>query len=180
MAVKFGTPVRPSDLLALLVDEVRRATAHYRYDVVESVLPDQYHLDAPPADRFVVVSAAGLRHAADPGVAGGGRYLTGFDLGTRIALYGRVSVDQELRSAAVLHDPGRGLLPAALVLLDGLQMWTPLAPDGTCYLREPARLSPAGFAVAARADKAGGPWAMVESSWSVKFTALLQTDPLPA
>lgn len=176
--MKFGTPIAPADLLALLVDQVRRTLDLNRTDVFESLLPDQLHMDLPPADVFCTVAAGGLRSPVDAGVAGGGRYLTGYDLSPRLVVFSRIATGQELRSADVLRDRTRGLLNLGLTLVDGMQMWEPQAPDGTCHLREPARLSPGGMTCKAGRDAGANYWSMLESTWSVKFTAPLRTDPL--
>lgn len=172
MATQFAkNPVWLDTLLDAAEVLLSQKTGLPRDCVFASVLADAAHLEFPPADRFVTVFPASF--PLDQGTfAGGGRVLCGFNGRIRVTAFTRFAADQELRSARLLRDPTRGVLNLVLKVIDAMSYWQPLHADGSCYLREPARMDP-GFEFQPKNAKDGSPWAVVQTNWSIKFTAAL-------
>lgn len=173
--IVFGTPTWVDDLLGYVVVQIRTATGMPKDVVFESLARDEDHLLFPPADRFV--TCGGLRFPVDqPGVAGAGRFNTGFNGQLKITAFCRLATDQELRHTNALRDRSKGALQFVKGLISALQQFKPLTPDGTgCYLREPMRLADGGFEVLPKSAKDGSAWVAIPSYWSCKFTMPLTT-----
>lgn len=136
--------------------------------VFSSEASDEDHLDAPPADRFVVVRPSAFP-VSQPMVTGGGRLQTGFDGRVSVGIFARVQSDQEFRSGRSMKGTN-GTLALTLAVLAALQLYLPTDNDGNGLLREPMRLL--GFdMVPKRFRRSDSFWSVVSSSWEMKFTS---------
>lgn len=170
MSIAFGQPVWIDDLLARIVAQLVARSGIPQDCVFESVASDQDHLMSPPADRFIVVFPASFP-VDFPGVSGGGRLNTGFDGTVDVKVFSRVTSDQELRSARLFRDATQGLLPLVRKVLDSLQMFIPTTSAGAALVREPMRMTPAGFTIRPVNAQDKSTWAVVQSAWSVRFSS---------
>lgn len=164
----FGAATWVDELLRQVVARLATATRLPADCVFETLARDDDHLMFPPSDRFIAVTPTAFPVDA-PGVSGGGRLTTGFNGRFRTALFCRIASDQELRDGRLLRDRVGGALAVQLLVLGALQQFQPLNSDGECLLREPMRVE--GWDVQPKSPKQGTPWAVIASTWSLKFTS---------
>lgn len=73
-------------------------------------------------------------------VDGGGRYVSGFIDQVKINVYGRNGLDVAWTNTLQLTDSALGLLVQCQAVFDALQLFFPLAQDGTPLTEQPIRL----------------------------------------
>jgi hypothetical protein len=168
--MQFGLPIDPTDLIARFVKQLQAKIGLPADCVFETLADDADHCEFPPADRFVTVTPQRFVRVQSL-FAGGGRFAPGWDGTIRVAGLCRFASDQELRNTRELRDKTRSTLALNLKIIDALDGFVMATDDGTgSYLREPCANSE--FDVKPKRVK-GGSWAVVGSTWSVKFCQTL-------
>lgn len=163
----YGAPTWVDEILTALAKQVVAKGGFTADRVFESLADDGDHLDNPPADRFVTIRPMSFP-AGTPAVTGGGRLLAGFDGVFRLALFCRVSSDQELRDARFLKDQAKGILKQLQAIYTALEQFSPVNGAGDCILRQPLRVNQ--FDIQPRKVARSG-WGVASSTWLAPFTA---------
>lgn len=136
--------------------------------ILETLAPDEEHLNQPPGDQFVTITP--VRFAASTAlVAGSGRYTLGFDGQIRVGCFARFAGDQELRNARLLRDATRGLLNLHLRVLDALEQFAPTNSEGEAIVKEPMRNVSWDVQPKRYRSRDQSPWCVIGSLWDVKF-----------
>ena len=168
----FGTATWATELLRQMAARVRDRAGYPPDRVFFSLYDDRTLIRFAPADRFVALRPTGLP-VDQPGVTGGGRLNTGFDMKVRAALFVRLTADQEFRSDRHALE-AEGVMAQFRKVLDALQMFEPVkkAPPAADVgiTRQPVRIDP-GADVLPMTAADGTPWAVCVSLWSVPFTS---------
>lgn len=168
--IQFGeTPVDPADLLERIERRLQQASGLSADRVFTSLLPDEDHLQVPPADRFVVLTPVRFP-VWQSVVAGGGLGGAGFDATIRTTCFVRMNADQELRSSRAVRDATKGVLALTMRVFSALQFWVPEDSDGNALVREYPRAESIDFKPQRMKS---GPWVSVGVPWQFRFTALL-------
>lgn len=175
----YGIETTLAAVLEAVADRVVSQAGFSADRVFDTLASDEDHCRFPPADEFVTVTPQ--RFPADqPTFAGGGRALFGVNGVLRVALLARFASDQELRDSRLLRDRTRAIALRFLDVLGALQGYNPpeTPQDATrCILREPMRSDQ--FELLPRRVK-DGPWAVLASTWQVKFSIALPGGHAPA
>lgn len=143
--------------------------------VFSSSLPDQFHMDLPPADQFITLFFPRAR-PVEGAVSGGGTYTTAIDAIMTSKAFVRQESDVEAKTTRWLEDNAFGLYKFVLKIVTALQIWRgPLHPATELSLfRRPMRLI--DMSIDKGSSKTNGRWGVCELKWDVAFVASLGTD----
>ena len=171
----FGFPTWPDEfgtgILQQLVLNVPGMTTDR---VFWSSYDDNFHLQDPPADRFITLFMPNF--PVKPGaVSGGGAYTTEFSSRLVVKGFIRTEPDPEGKTIQWLNDQAFGVLRFANSIISALQVWSgPIeSSSGLSYFTEPMRLGP-GFDLSKdNRGVQGSRWGIMTSNWEVAFVANL-------
>lgn len=180
MAQAFGYQTWPDELTPELVKRLVADVPGMTTDrVFPSLFPDDWHIEFPPADRFITIYFSNFPVNA-PGVSGGGNVTTELESVCVITPFVRLESDPEGRSQQQLSDAVYGVYKLLQQVTTSLQIWDGPVDAATdmSYFREPMRLSP-GFRIDRKTSKGQKRWAVCPMSWQIAFVADLSA-PYPS
>lgn len=177
----YGAATDPSKFMPLLAQQVADSVDGLKRDrVFRSNYEPAFHLEFPPADRFVTLFLSDFP-VGQPGVSGGGRITTTFNSKLEVNAFVRLEADIEGRSTSFFEDQAAGQDAFVHAVIGSLQMWDgPLDDDGATFqFVRPARLDPGYRVVRKTVNGPSGPvrWCYAQLTFEIGWRSKLDAYP---